>query len=137
MNFLTQIRNKIQNFLVGRNGVDILSRDLSLFGLILMILDLFTITHIIYWIGVLFLIISIFRICSRNITKRSAENSFYFTKRSKFINWFKNKKKHMSSKKHYRYYNCTSCNQKVRVPKGKGKIQITCPKCGFKFIKKT
>ncbi len=37
----------------------------------------------------------------------------------------------------HRHFECPRCHQPVRVPRGKGKIAITCPKCREKFIKKT
>ena len=137
MSLLMKLQNTIQRFLSGRNGVDILSRDLNLFALFLMILDSFFNTHVIYWVGLLTFAIAIFRICSFNLAKRSAENMVYYNFRSNFITWFKSKKQHISSKKDYRYYKCSACSQKLRVPKGRGKIEITCPKCGVQFIKKT
>jgi peptidoglycan/LPS O-acetylase OafA/YrhL len=71
------------------------------------------------------LFIAIFRSLSRNIYKRYEENR-------KFLVFFQKLKD-----KDHRYYNCPRCRQQVRVPKGKGKISITCPKCREKFIKTT
>ena len=68
---------------------------------------------------------AIFRFLSRNIYKRYEENR-------KFLLFFQKLKD-----KDHRYYNCPRCRQQVRVPKGKGKISITCPKCREKFIKTT
>ncbi|MFZ2537882.1 MAG: hypothetical protein WAX04_03145 [Oscillospiraceae bacterium] len=137
MDFLTKIRNHVQVFMYGRNGFDILSRDLNLFGFFLMLLDSLFRTHVIYWIGMLLFLIAIYRICSRNIAKRSAENRTYVAFRTPIIQWFKNQWQQFSNRKYYCYYKCSSCSQKLRVPKGKGKIEVTCPKCGKRFIKKT
>lgn len=137
MNFLTKLRNHIQNFMYGRNGFDVLSRDLNIFALFLMLLDSILKTHIIYFIGLLLFVVAIYRICSRNTSKRYAENRTYIAFRTPFIQKVKNQWQHLSSKKYYRYYKCSSCKQKLRVPKGKGKIKVTCPKCGLQFIKTT
>ncbi len=137
MEFLTKLRNRLQNFLYGRNGFDILSRDLNLFAFFLMLLDSLLRTHVIYWIGILLFIIATYRIYSRNIVKRSAENMAYLAFRAPIIQKFKNQWQQLSNRKYYRYYKCSSCSQKLRVPKGKGKIEVTCPKCGLRFIKKT
>lgn len=67
----------------------------------------------------------IFRMFSRNIYARQTENR-------KFRQlWTR-----LTDRKN-RYYRCPKCRQMVRVPRGRGKISITCPKCGEKFIKKT
>ena len=68
---------------------------------------------------------SLFRSFSRNIYARQKENR-----------WFRNMWQRLRDRKN-RYYRCPKCKQTVRVPKGKGKISIRCPKCGEKFIKKT
>ncbi len=68
---------------------------------------------------------AIFRCLSRNTYKRYQENRKYL----RFLERWKDKQN--------RYYDCPRCHQTVRVPRGKGKIAITCPKCKEKFIKKT
>ena len=69
--------------------------------------------------------IVIFRTLSRNIYKRYQENRKYLL----FLQKLKDRE--------HRYFDCPKCRQQVRVPRGKGKISITCPKCREKFIKKT
>lgn len=137
MDFLSRIRNRMQSFLSGRNGFDILSRDLNFFALFLMLLDSILKTRVIYFIGLLLFIFAIYRVCSRNIAKRYAENRKYIALRTPIIQKVKNGWQQFSNRKYYRYYKCSSCKQKLRVPKGKGKIKISCPKCGLQFIKKT
>ena len=66
-----------------------------------------------------------FRTFSRNTYKRYQENRRYL----RFMDQLRDKE--------HRYYTCPRCRQTVRVPKGKGKISITCPKCSERFIKKT
>lgn len=137
VSFFTKIQNSIRRFLQGKNGVDILSRDLSVFALILMVLDAVLQTNLLYFLGVLVFIVAIYRICSRNITKRATENRAYIAIREKFLGWFRGKKQYSASKKQYRYYKCSDCGQRVRIPRGRGKVEITCPKCGKHFIKKS
>lgn len=71
------------------------------------------------------LIYSFFRMFSRNIYKRQRENR-RFTQL-----WMRLKDRNN------RYFRCPNCKQTVRVPRGRGKICIRCPKCGEKFTKKT
>ena len=78
-----------------------------------------------------------FRIFSRNVQKRYAENQAYLMKTYKIRNWFQNQKNIWQQRKVYHIYTCPSCKQKIRIPKGKGKIEVRCPKCGTTFIKKS
>ena len=71
------------------------------------------------------LVWSIFRMYSRNIEARRRENAAFLRFFSRLTD------------KQYRYFRCPGCRQVVRVPRGKGKINIRCPKCGRQFIKKT
>ena len=74
---------------------------------------------------------------SRNVQKRYAENQAYLMKTYKIRNWFQNQKNIWQQRKVYHIYTCPSCKQKIRIPKGKGKIEVRCPKCGTTFIKKS
>lgn len=137
MGFFSQLRYRLQGFMYGRNGVDILSRDLNVLAFILMLLDLFLRTYVIYWVGLLVFVISLFRVLSRNVVRRSAENLKYLTLRNRVKEWFTTKRRQFADRKYYRYYTCAACKQKLRVPKGKGKIEISCPKCGNHFVRIT
>ena len=83
------------------------------------------------------LIYAYFRIFSRNVYARQKENQGLLRNWYKLKNKFSRSKQRTVDHKRYRFYVCPSCKQKLRVPKGKGKINITCPKCGTAFIKKT
>lgn len=79
---------------------------------------------------------ALFCMFSRNIYKRQAENQKFLQISAPVIKWFRTKSARAKDSAH-KYYACPKCKQTCRVPSGKGKIQITCPKCGEKFIKKT
>ena len=68
---------------------------------------------------------AIFRCFSRNTYKRYRENRRFLMLLERFRD------------REHRYFDCPKCRQSVRVPRGKGKISITCPKCQEKFIRKT
>ena len=72
-----------------------------------------------------FLILALVRCFSRNTSKRYNENRRFLL----LLDRIKDRSN--------RYYSCPKCRQTVRVPRGKGKIAIICPKCREKFIKKT
>lgn len=81
------------------------------------------------------IIYTYFRIFSRNTYKRAAENQAYLSKTYKLRNWFAKQKNMMKQRKTHHIYKCPTCKQKIRIPRGKGKIEIRCPKCYTTFIK--
>ena len=78
-----------------------------------------------------------FRIFSKNISKRYAENQKYFRIRENIKRRWRREKTKIAQKKVYHIYRCPGCGQKIRIPKGKGKIEISCPKCQTKFRKRS
>lgn len=133
-------KNKMSQFMYGRYGVDQFSKFLLLATLVLCIASIFLPPRVGSLISTLVLILIIytyFRMFSRNIYKRAAENEKYLKITNKWRRKFNTEKKIASQRKYYRFYKCPGCGQKIRVPKGRGKIQIRCPKCNEKFIKKS
>ncbi len=155
------MRDRFQNFMYGRYGNDQLNQFLSLAALILIVINLFV--HVpILWIAALVLLIwSYFRMFSRNTSRRAVENDRFLDFTSRFrrnggyggygsgsYGGYGGSGRHArqsaearraqrEQRKYYRFFICPHCSQKVRVPKGKGRIEITCPKCRTSFIKKT
>lgn len=84
---------------------------------------------------ILLIVLIYIRMFSRNITKRYAENQKYLTLENKVRRFFGQKKYVAQQRKDHRIYACPECKQKIRVPKGKGRISIRCPKCGKEFVK--
>lgn len=131
------MKQKFMHFMQGRNGMDELARAINWVAVALLILSLFTKWNVFYWIGFALIIYMYFRAFSKNIPKRYAENQKFRNLRyDAGIKW-NHMKKEFSQRKIYRFYRCPMCNQKVRVPKGRGKICITCPKCRTEFVKKS
>ena len=125
-----KIRDWFGRFMEGRYGTDKLNMTILGVGVALCIISLFLgnvpVASLILTTGSYALMIwAIFRSFSRNTYKRYEENRRFLT----FIDRIKDKE--------HRYFDCPKCRQPVRVPKGKGKISITCPKCREKFIRKT
>ena len=80
---------------------------------------------------------SYFRMFSKDYSRRSAENRWYLNKTYKIRSKFAGLKNWMAQSKDYHIYKCPSCKQKSRIPRGKGKIEIRCPKCSTTFIKRS
>ena len=132
-----RLNTKMQQFMVGRYGADELGRFISVSTLVCLLVSLFTKWRILYWIGLFLIFYTYFRMFSKNVSKRYQENQKFLTLRYKAVAKWSIKKKHFLERKIYRFYKCPQCKQKVRVPKGRGKICITCPKCRTEFVKKS
>lgn len=127
----------LQNFMRGRYGVDQLSFALLIIYFIITITSMLTGYPMVGNFALLIVFYCWFRIFSRNTYKRSGENTKYLQMTYPMRTWFARKKKRHTDKKTYKFYKCPSCKQELRVPKGKGNLTITCPKCKTKFDKRT
>lgn len=138
---------RMQNYMQGRNGSDDLGRASLIAAMILLAISLVFnfIDYSISWtfstISLVFIIYSFFRMVSPNLEARRRENAGWvkaWTRvslpvkrfRTRCVEW---KRYH----KDYRIYTCEKCGQSLRVPKGKGKVKVTCPKCRTSFVKKS
>ena len=130
-------RRKFQQFMAGRYGADPFSRFLSGCIVALLVVNLFVRTHILYWLAVILLIYTYYRMFSRNISRRYAENQAFLAKTYGIRGFFRKQKNIWKQRKDYHIYTCPGCRQKIRIPRGKGRIEIRCPKCGKTFIKKS
>ena len=131
------MREKIARFMVGRNGVDDLARFESWFVLVVLILSIFTRSGLLDLIAIAFIVHMYFRVFSRNVSKRYEENQKFLNFRYDWTVKWNRKKKHFEQRKMYKFYKCPMCRQEVRVPRGHGKICITCPKCSEEFIRRS
>lgn len=135
------MKEKFMRFMQGRYGVDQFSKSMLIAGLVVILLSsFFTRTGagtLFYFLGWVLIIYCYFRIFSRNISKRYAENQAYLAKTYKIRTFFQRQKNSLNQRKVYHIYKCPGCKQKIRIPRGKGKIEIRCPKCGTTFIKKS
>lgn len=127
-----KIKGWLYKFMYGRNGADDLSRALLLLSIIVLLPSSFIKNNIrivflvLFWIIVIY---SYYRMFSKKLYDRKKENDWYVGK----INYIKLR---FSQRKNYRFFDCPKCKTHLRVPKGVGKITITCNKCGYQFDKK-
>jgi len=134
---MNRFREKLMRFMQGRNGFDQFSQFLNMVVLVIFVLSLFIKWAPLYYIGIALLVYMYFRVFSRNIPKRYAENQKFCNMRYDFSIKKNKMKKEWEQRKIYRFYRCPMCKQKVRVPKGRGKICITCPKCREEFVRRS
>ena len=129
-------REKLIRFMAGRYGLDSFGKCLLIVAIVLSLFAPLFRSELMNFIAWILLIYTYFRIFSTNIYKRASENQLYLAKTYKIRTWVIKQKHLMQQRKTYHIYKCPTCKQKIRVPKGKGKIEISCPKCNTKFIKK-
>lgn len=134
---MNSFKDKMARFMYGRYGMDQLSRNLSLICLVLLLVTMFVRNNVIYMIALVGIVYTYFRVFSRNISRRSEENEKYLKFHYKVVGKLNKIKFRITDSKTHRIFRCPSCSQKIRVPRGKGKISIKCPKCRIEFIKKT
>ena len=130
-------RERMTRFMYGRYGNDQLSRFYLGLALGCFVVYVFTRLKLVYLAGLALLVYGTYRSFSRDITKMSAQNQKYLTWRYQKAVKFQNAKKHWAQRKEYCFFKCPKCRQKVRVPRGRGRIAITCPKCSAEFVKKS
>ena len=136
------MRERFARFMQGRNGMDELARFetyLSWIPIILMLVFrkvtvVSTAANILFWV---LIIHTYFRVFSRNLGKRYQENQKFLDFRYQALIKKNKTSKRARQMKDYRFYKCPMCKQEVRVPKGHGKIEITCPKCREKFVRRS
>ena len=131
------MREKFARFMSGRYGADQLSRFMVTAALVLMVINLFLGWGILSILVLALLVLCYFRMFSRNYQKRYEENLRYTQATARYRYWLSKQKDLWKQRKVYHIYRCPSCMQKVRVPRGKGKIIVTCPKCHTEFQKRS
>ena len=142
MNVFRKVGNAIARFMYGRNGMDQLNLVLMWVVLILDVVTMLVqrnhaaVSMVLYWLSMAGWVYVLFRMFSKNLSKRRGENQ-------KFVNWVWRMKssragaKERHADKDHKYFTCKNCKTICRVPVGKGKIIITCPKCGAQIHAKT
>ena len=143
-----------------RRGLDELNKTLLISGLVLSIVSMFFPTnnafrYILVALYGFFLVYAVFRMFSKDYSKRYQENLKFLTAVTAVKNFFKNlgkpsgtaakpKKAKVARKnptwselKQYKYFICPQCGQRLRVPRGKGKLRVTCTRCNNTFSMKS
>ena len=131
------IRNFLSRFMIGRYGPDQLSTALIVVSFIVSLVITIVKLPFGWIISYLPLILALVRILSRNITARRRENDRFLRFWAPFKAKVKKFFKKLRGMKTHKYFNCPGCKNTLRVPRGRGKLNITCPRCGERFIKKS
>ncbi len=144
MDFLRRVQEvlqrfavKIQQFMVGRYGNDRFTLFLLIFSMIFTFLGNFKPIRFLYFIGLAIIVYALFRTMSKNYEARRKELDWYLAWSQKPRAELKLLGNKLRDNKTHKYFKCKGCRTVLRVPKGRGKIEVTCPKCRAKAIKKT
>lgn len=136
---MSKFRNALYRFMYGRNGVDALSWALVVLEVVLSLLSSFIhvrgVSQALYFVSTALMFVVLLRIFSRDLARRQAENAKFLTWWTPKANAIRGARARRADKAH-KYVRC-SCGAYCRVPRGVGKIELTCPKCGRKKVIKT
>ena len=116
----------------GRYGNDQLSIFLMALYIFLSLLSGLLSSGILYYVSLVPIVFCVYRMLSRNLYKRREENARFLELVGPLTRWFRLQRTMRRDKEH-RYFKCPNCGQQLRVPRGKGKVQITCRSCGVSF----
>lgn len=131
------MREKMMNFMRGRYGFDRFTNFLMGFACVIIFINIFIRSNVVNLLGLAVFIYAYYRIFSKNISKRSAENTWYLNKTYGIRRFFLKGKDQARIRRTHHIYKCPKCGQKMKVPRGRGKIEVTCPKCRYEFVKRS
>lgn len=129
--------NFLRKFMYGRYGVDQFSMFLMVLSIVLSIVFRLVGINYLYFINSLILVYVLYRTFSKDTNKRYRENYKFITAVKPVTSLYRKLVRRFNDRKEYKYFTCVQCKQELRLPKGKGKIQVTCPKCKSKYTKRT
>lgn len=136
------MRKWLAKLMVGRYGVDPLTNFLLIVSMVILLVATLLVRNsavhsVLFTLAVALLVIGYYRIFSRKTSKRYEENQKYLRLRNRFTGRLRALRDRLRQSRTHRFFKCPECGVTVRVPKGKGKIKITCPKCRATFVKNT
>ena len=129
--------NFLRRFMAGRYGSDQLNNALLLLAIVLMVIEWVMKWNWMSMFSLALFILCYFRMFSRNIQARYAENQKFLQKWGPVSRRLHNAVLRFQDRKMHRYFKCPNCHKRLRVPKGRGKITITCPHCRTQFVRKS
>jgi len=126
------LRTRLAKWMVGRNGADEMSMAAVYVALLLVIINIFAKNMVLSIIALLLLAFAVWRMTSKNVAKRREENRAFATKMGPLRPWLRDPSAAFAENRNYKHLKCPECGQPMRVPRGKGRLRVTCPKCHAK-----
>ncbi|MBR1497036.1 MAG: hypothetical protein IJ617_05365 [Oscillospiraceae bacterium] len=131
------MKEKLYRFMVGRNGPDQLTRALTGLSLAVLVFNLFLRSTALNVLWMAIMIWAYYRMFSRNLARRREENARYMQWEYKLVSGLRGWWDRLRQRRDYVFFRCPECRAMLRVPRGKGKIRVTCRKCGNAFERRT
>ena len=137
MRFMQKLTDAMYRFMYGRYGYDTLNIVLLVAGMVLSVLSWFPYLGICWLLSMACMFFALFRTFSRNIPKRRRELDRLLNSKNKMKTFFKLRGKIWRERKTHTYFHCKHCRAMLRVPKGRGEVEVGCPRCKGRTKKKT
>lgn len=134
---MQKLKEMLYRFMYGRYGSDEFSRFLLIGGIVLVVIYMLTGIQLFYLMFMITVFYTCFRCYSKNTYKRQQELVAFLDYKKAVLAKINLQKRKWNERKTHRFFSCPNCKTTVRVPKGRGKIEITCPRCHTNFIKKS
>lgn len=128
-----EAQRRAAEWMRGRRGPDDIVYACIYVAFALVVINIFARVSWLGWLAIALLAYGVFRIQSKNLSARSSENAAFLKAIGPLRPWLQNPKAAAAETKQFKHVKCSHCGQKVRVPRGKGKLRVTCPKCREKF----
>ncbi|MCR5135959.1 MAG: hypothetical protein K6C12_02515 [Oscillospiraceae bacterium] len=134
------MKEKMMQFMMGRNGNDSLNRFLLLADVLLLLIASLTkgaVSRLLTPLALVLIVLTYYRMFSRDVVRRSAENARYLQEKGRVLSSLRILRDRWQQRKDYKFFTCPACKTTLRVPKGRGRVKIVCRKCGNSFQGKT
>ena len=136
MSFWEKFKNSFRRFMTGRNGADELSFAMLIVALVLMLITSFTGIAFFNLLSMILYVWCIFRMFSRNTSKRYEENRRFVEQRQKLKTSASQSWVRLKNIRKFKYFKCPECHALLRLPRKVGEVTVTCGKCRHAFKKK-
>ena len=130
---MADIDKKLRELMRGRNGADDIALVSVTVAILLAVINLFAKTRVLSALGLALVIYGVWRTLSKDTQRRARENAAFVRRLGPVRRWVKNPKAAFEEARSFKHAKCPNCGQGVRVPRGKGKVRVTCPRCGTRF----
>lgn len=128
---------RVTGWMRGRNGADELGNAAVALAVVLALINLFVRNTILSVLTLVLAGYACWRMSSTNVARRRAENRAFVQQVGPVARWLRSPLASLNETRSYKHLTCPSCQQKMRVPRGKGRMRVTCPNCHKKFETKS
>lgn len=128
-----EAQRKMSAWAIGRNGADDLSSACTNVAVALVVVNLISGRSAFALVALLLLAYAWYRISSKDVARRRSENAEVARRLGPVLAWLANPVAAAREARAYKHLTCPSCGQRVRIPRGKGKVRVTCPRCRTRF----